>query len=102
MPQPFVKVTVPGLMAGRVSVDIGGGQRLPTAGLGMWNVTGDDVAPSVRAAIECGYWHIDTAYGYGNETEIGQVLRASGFSADLSPPCGVNPKVSCKTPQPSK
>lgn len=82
MPRPFVKVAVPGLMAGRVSVDIGGGQRLPIVGLGIWNVTGDDAAPSVRAAIECGYRHIDTAYGYGNETEIGQALRDTGLGRE--------------------
>jgi hypothetical protein len=34
MDMPFVKVAVPDLMAGRVSVDIGGGQRLPIVGLG--------------------------------------------------------------------
>jgi diketogulonate reductase-like aldo/keto reductase len=44
------------------------------------NVTGDDVAPSLRAAIECGYRHIDTAYGYGNETEIGQASRPPGLA----------------------
>jgi diketogulonate reductase-like aldo/keto reductase len=66
----------------RVTVDIGGGQRLPIVGLGTWNVTGDDVGPAVRAAIECGYRHIDTAYGYGNEAEIGQALRDSGIDRD--------------------
>jgi diketogulonate reductase-like aldo/keto reductase len=65
MSRPFVNVAMPGLMAGRVSADIGGGQRLPIVGLDTWNVTGDDVAPFVRAAIECGYWHIDTAAGLG-------------------------------------
>jgi diketogulonate reductase-like aldo/keto reductase len=64
------------------SVDIGGGHRLPLVGLGTWNVTGDDVSPAVRAAIECGYRHIDTAYGYGNEAEIGQALRAAGVDRD--------------------
>jgi 2,5-diketo-D-gluconate reductase A len=63
-------------------VDIGGGSRLPLVGLGTWNVTGDDVAPAVRAAIECGYRHIDTAYGYGNEAEIGQALRDTGLARE--------------------
>ncbi len=66
----------------QVTVGIGGGHRLPIVGLGTWNVTGDDVAPSVRAAIECGYRHIDTAYGYGNEAEIGQALRDTGLGRD--------------------
>ena len=59
----------------QVTVGIGDGYRLPVVGLGTWNVTGADVAPAVRTAIECGYRHIDTAYGYGNEAEIGQALR---------------------------
>jgi 2,5-diketo-D-gluconate reductase A len=66
----------------QVSVDIGGGYRLPIVGLGTWNVTGDDVVPSVRAAIECGYRHIDTAYGYGNEAGIGQALREAGIDRE--------------------
>jgi diketogulonate reductase-like aldo/keto reductase len=69
-------------MAGQATVDIGGGYRLPIVGLGTWNVTGDDVAPSVRTAIECGYRHIDTAYGYGNEAEIGQALRDAGLGRE--------------------
>lgn len=63
----------------QVTVDIGDGYRLPIVGLGTWNVTGGDVVPAVRTAIECGYRHIDTAYGYGNEAEIGQALRDSGL-----------------------
>jgi diketogulonate reductase-like aldo/keto reductase len=68
--------------AGQATVDIGGGRRLPIVGLGTWNVTGDDVAPAVRAAIECGYRHVDTAYGYGNEAEIGQALRDAGVDRE--------------------
>jgi 2,5-diketo-D-gluconate reductase A len=60
------------------SVPLSDGRRLPLVGLGTWNVTGDDVAPAVLAALECGYRHIDTAWGYGNEAEIGSALRAAG------------------------
>jgi 2,5-diketo-D-gluconate reductase A len=63
----------------QVTVGIGDGYRLPVVGFGTWNVTGGDVVPAVRAAIECGYRHVDTAYGYGNEAEIGQALRDSGL-----------------------
>ncbi len=66
----------------RASVGIGGGQRLPIVGLGTWNVTGDDVAPAVLTAVECGYRHIDTAYGYGNEAGIGQALRSTGLDRE--------------------
>lgn len=69
-------------MTGQQAVDIGEGHHLPLVGLGTWNVTGDDVGSAVRAAIECGYRHIDTAYGYGNEAEIGQALRESGLARE--------------------
>lgn len=81
LPAPATIVR-PDLMAGQVTVDIGGGRRLPIVGLGTWNVTGGDVARAVRAAIECGYRHIDTAYGYGNEAEIGQALRSTGLDRE--------------------
>ena len=69
-------------MARPVTVDIGGGRRLPIVGLGTWNVSGGDVARAVRTAIECGYRHVDTAYGYGNEAEIGQALRGTGLDRE--------------------
>ena len=69
-------------MAQPVTVDIGGGRRLPIVGLGTWNVSGGDATRAVRAAIECGYRHVDTAYGYGNEAEIGQALRGTGLDRE--------------------
>jgi diketogulonate reductase-like aldo/keto reductase len=61
------------------SVPLADGRLLPIVGLGTWNVTGGDVAPAVQAAVACGYRHIDTAYGYGNEAEIGQALHETGI-----------------------
>ncbi len=53
------------------------GNSIPQIGLGTWPLSDDEVAPVVIAAIEAGYRHIDTAYKYGNETGVGQGIRAS-------------------------
>lgn len=35
----------------------------------------DEVKTAVRAALDAGYRHIDTAYNYKNEGAIGEVLH---------------------------
>lgn len=46
---------------------------LPAIGLGTWqNVDDEQCIESVRAAIEIGYRHIDTAQFYGNEELVGE------------------------------
>jgi diketogulonate reductase-like aldo/keto reductase len=50
------------------------GDELPALGLGTWNIDGETVKESVRAALDAGYTHIDTAEGYKNESEIGEAL----------------------------
>ena len=49
------------------------GAELPALGLGTYDL-GDDTAESVRAALDAGYAHIDTAEGYHNEAAIGDAL----------------------------
>jgi diketogulonate reductase-like aldo/keto reductase len=56
------------------SLDLPGGDRVPTVGIGTWDIAGDTVKESVRAALDAGYAHVDTAEGYMNEEEIGDVL----------------------------
>lgn len=51
-----------------------GGDEIPMVGFGTWDLSGDTVKSSVRSALEAGYTHIDTAEGYKNEAEIGEVL----------------------------
>ena len=43
-------------------------------GVGTWDIDGDTVQESVRAGLDAGYAHVDTAEGYKNEGEIGEAL----------------------------
>jgi 2,5-diketo-D-gluconate reductase B len=54
------------------------GTEIPRLGYGTWQVTGKDATDGVRDALEIGYRQIDTARAYGNETEVGAGLAASG------------------------
>ncbi|MEF8859426.1 MAG: aldo/keto reductase [Halolamina sp.] len=48
---------------------------LPAIGLGTSGMTGDECVESVRAALETGYRHIDTAQMYDNEPAVGAGIR---------------------------
>jgi len=43
-------------------------------GFGTWNLGSGTVKRNVRAALDAGYTHIDTAEGYRNEREIGEAI----------------------------
>jgi diketogulonate reductase-like aldo/keto reductase len=55
-------------------VTLPSGDEMPMVGLGTWDIDGDTVRESVRAGLEAGYTHVDTAEGYMNESEIGDAL----------------------------
>lgn len=57
------------------SVTLPSGDSIPQVGCGTWNIDGADVRNTVRAALDAGYTHVDTAEGYMNEAEIGDVLN---------------------------
>ena len=50
------------------------GDELPQLGFGTWNIEGETVEEAVRAALDAGYTHIDTAEGYHNEADVGRAL----------------------------
>ncbi|KAF7984607.1 hypothetical protein HWV62_12809 [Athelia sp. TMB] len=59
--------------------DLNSGTDIPAIGLGTWQSKPNEVAKAVEYAIkEAGYRHIDCAWAYANEDEVGQGLRASG------------------------
>jgi diketogulonate reductase-like aldo/keto reductase len=52
------------------------GVEIPRFGLGVWQAkAGSEVRDAVRWALEAGYRHVDTARIYGNEGDVGAVLR---------------------------
>jgi diketogulonate reductase-like aldo/keto reductase len=58
------------------------GARIPQIGLGTMTLTGDICVNTVKAALQIGYRHLDTAIHYGNERETGEGLRQSGIKRD--------------------
>ena|ERR1700761_8398556 len=47
----------------------------PIMGLGTWYMKGDDAVEQVASAIQKGYRHIDAAYIYNNQRQIGQGIK---------------------------
>ncbi|KAJ9115510.1 hypothetical protein QFC22_005268 [Naganishia vaughanmartiniae] len=54
------------------------GAEIPTVALGTWQAAPGEVAKAVEAALKAGYRHIDCAWAYGNENEVGEGIKASG------------------------
>ena len=48
---------------------------MPSLGLGTYQLTADACQVAVDYAIGVGYRHIDTAYSYSNEANIGEVIK---------------------------
>lgn len=53
--------------------------KIPQLGLGTWFIDDDKAADAVKAAVEIGYRHIDTAQAYGNERGVGEGVRTCGI-----------------------
>jgi len=67
---------------GQEDVRLSDGVSIPLIGFGTWQLDGDDAYNGVRAALEIGYRHIDTATAYGNEDRVGAAVRNSGLGRE--------------------
>jgi len=58
-------------------VTLSDGNKMPMLGLGTWQTTNKkEMTDLLRNAFDLGYRHVDTAVLYGNESLIGESLRA--------------------------
>lgn len=58
------------------------GVRMPMLGFGTWFIDDDKAEAAVKAAVEIGYRHIDTAQAYFSEAGVGAEVRNCGVSRD--------------------
>lgn len=58
------------------------GVKIPKFELGTWMIDDDKAAEAVRHAVEIGYRHFDTAWGYGNERGVGEGIRTCGLKRE--------------------
>ncbi|CAH1406834.1 unnamed protein product [Nezara viridula] len=49
--------------------------KMPAVGFGTWQIKPEEIDSALNAAIDAGYRHIDTAYAYNNEVDIGRSLK---------------------------
>jgi diketogulonate reductase-like aldo/keto reductase len=64
------------------SLALRSGPAMPLLGFGTWQIRGESAYQAVRAALDAGYRHLDTATMYGNEAEVGRALADSGVPRD--------------------
>jgi 2,5-diketo-D-gluconate reductase A len=60
------------------TVPLTDGVGIPLVGLGTWQARGKTAYGAVRAALDAGYRHVDTATMYANERPVGEAIRDSG------------------------
>jgi methylglyoxal/glyoxal reductase len=59
------------------------GVKIPRLGLGVYQApSGESTLRAVKYALKIGYRHIDTAWLYGNEIDVGRAIRESGIERE--------------------
>jgi 2,5-diketo-D-gluconate reductase A len=61
------------------AIELNDGKRIPQLGFGVFQIPPDETAAAVKAALDIGYRHIDTAEMYQNEKGVGQGVRDAGL-----------------------
>lgn len=61
------------------NVKLNNNYEMPIIGLGTFRSKENDAYLAVKAALENGYRHIDTAMIYGNEEEVGRAIKDSNI-----------------------
>ncbi|KAH8980752.1 Aldo/keto reductase [Lactarius hatsudake] len=62
-------------MSFRKTLQLNNGKIIPQIGLGTWLSGPHEVENAVVWAVEAGYRHLDCAYVYGNQDEVGAALK---------------------------
>ncbi|XP_055838469.1 1,5-anhydro-D-fructose reductase-like [Episyrphus balteatus] len=58
------------------TISLSNGQQMPILGLGTWRSYESEAEQACKDALDCGYRHIDTAFVYENESEVGRAVKA--------------------------
>ncbi|MGX9790339.1 aldo/keto reductase [Mycobacterium sp. MMS18-G62] len=61
------------------ALQLNDGASIPALGFGVYKIDPDRTVDAVKAALDVGYRHIDTAQMYGNEQAVGQAVRDAGI-----------------------
>lgn len=64
--------------------ELNDGNTIPALGLGTWKSKDDGAYRAVREAIGVGYRHIDGAWIYGNEDQVGRAIRDAISAGDVA------------------
>jgi diketogulonate reductase-like aldo/keto reductase len=64
------------------AITLNDGTTFAELGLGTYKLTGEEGIAAIEAGIRTGYRVLDTAVNYGNEREVGEAVRRSGFDRD--------------------
>jgi len=55
------------------------GDKIPSVALGVWQAAPGEVGTAIKTALNAGYRHIDGAWIYRNEAEVGVALKEAGI-----------------------